>query len=324
MQEKRGWFPIEKAAMQLLREGCDPKRGASTIAVYSTLLEIANDARSSTVEATRNGIAALAMVNVDTVDRVVTDLAAIGLVAVERGTRGTPNRWTLLAPGVAASGGQGVPPQAVGGTASSGSTRARPRPLRGLGGELRDVEEKKNKAPDGADSLSTSAENAMGEEALLAFHADVLAGHTGVPARQPSARDMEAAARLAGRLGSGWREPVDAALHFALGDSFWAQKVATVAGLERNIDSLLAGARGKANEAAATAEVDSGRWGGEDDENDPGSAAWVEKWQRIAESAAADPSVEAAPADLPGWAADVFYERREATGLGAPTSRAPR
>ena len=98
-------------------------------------------------------------------------------------------------------------------------------------------------APVGARSLDDSITTAAMEEEstrLLDRHAEVVAAHNGASPRSPGKRDRDAALDLVRRLGDGWDGRLVEILTFALAKPFWASKVATVAGLGRSLDGLLA------------------------------------------------------------------------------------
>ena len=244
--KRGGWFRVEHEALQLIEDGCDPKRRLAALGAYTVLLRVANEHRASTFDAARKEIAAKAGMSVDTLDRAARELVTLGLLAVERGVRGGVNRWTLVATSSWGSRSErpGSPQRAVGVAAQSGSI-ARASSLRsersGVPSErhLQEQQEEK-KTPDGANGLSRTADYVGGEELLLTHHAAVIERHSGVRLRPPSSADREAASDLLARLGDDWAARLVELLTFALARPFWASKVATVAGLHRNVDGLAA------------------------------------------------------------------------------------
>jgi hypothetical protein len=157
-----GWFKVGHDAMDAIVDACEPKHRHYVIAGYVALLRVGNDRRapgrgpaSEPFEATRQEVATLAGMSVDTLDRVVVPaLAALGLVTRKRGVRGGANRWTIT---------PRVPPRAGRtrrrGAATSGRGRRSERVGVPLGAALRargPFSLKKNRsreaghAPDGA------------------------------------------------------------------------------------------------------------------------------------------------------------------------------
>jgi hypothetical protein len=95
------FFMVTKGATAAIRERFDSRRGQTVLAVYVAILECANDERSDHFEKPRREIAERGMVTVKTLDTCVGELESLGLLHVERVTKGAwhrPNLWTLTDP----------------------------------------------------------------------------------------------------------------------------------------------------------------------------------------------------------------------------------
>jgi hypothetical protein len=241
---KGGWFKVEHAALQTIKVH-EPKRFGHVRGVYVAMLELANEQRNvgakGECEASANDIAAVSGFSAATVKRALPVLVQVGLLRkVERGTRGATNRWLVVgSEGASERVSESRPPVPgeLGFGSEGASTRARP-----IHGEEKTEEEEKN-APDGAGSLSAGSSSEGDVAAAIAqAHSDLVATHTKVRPRPPTARDREAAADLARRLDpADWREQLDLALRVGLdGNDYMRGAVVTLAGLARHVNELVA------------------------------------------------------------------------------------
>jgi hypothetical protein len=89
---------VTNAATARIAERCDRRHLATTRSVYFALLQLANDHRAEggAFSLARKDVAARAGVSVPTLSRAAEVLVRAGLLTVETGTRGQPNRWHLL------------------------------------------------------------------------------------------------------------------------------------------------------------------------------------------------------------------------------------
>lgn len=93
------WQSVE--AMAAIRGRFEGRERKTAIAVYVSMTEVANEARSASFRAYRQEIASRAGISVATLDRIVTGLCEIQLLQRETQPKGVlngPNGWTLIDP----------------------------------------------------------------------------------------------------------------------------------------------------------------------------------------------------------------------------------
>jgi hypothetical protein len=114
-ERKRPFFIIDKPATAAIRAGFEGRRVPVALAIYSGLVEAANDARTDRLKAPRSVVARYAGVTPKALDDYVPDLVRIGLLRVERRREHgvhQPNVWVLTDPPEVATQGS-HPPRAV-------------------------------------------------------------------------------------------------------------------------------------------------------------------------------------------------------------------
>lgn len=218
-KRRLSFFQVTKADVRALEEECDRKYLAMTKAVYFTLVELANDNRhhGPTFELACKDLAAKSGVGTTALRGAVKRICAAGLLTVEGGKRGVPNRWTVLS-AEAEGNRSAVTPAGEGdrsavrsgpeGDRPAASTRARPTAVR----------QRKPQRTTAAGKQTESSDGRLILERYIEVVAELRGG------RRPSTKpgDERQAAALFQEHG---REEIGRRLRWALEHDFWGDVV---------------------------------------------------------------------------------------------------
>jgi hypothetical protein len=101
-----GWFPITRAALQAIREAAPPRRLSYAIALYTSVVDLANEQRGHAIACSRKQLSELSGVSRDLISDLRPVLEAAGVVRVvehHHGNERTENEWILVEPEVEAT-----------------------------------------------------------------------------------------------------------------------------------------------------------------------------------------------------------------------------
>ena len=102
-ERRFGWFPITRAALQAIREAAPPRRLSYAIALYTSVVDLANEHRGQSIAVSRKQLSELSGASRELISDLRPVLEAAGVVRVvehHHGNERTENEWIVVEPDV--------------------------------------------------------------------------------------------------------------------------------------------------------------------------------------------------------------------------------